>query len=95
MASKIKLTADERDILESYERGEWKSVAASRKRLNEYQTYATSTLEANGLISIVLPPNDLKAIRRKAAENGVPYQKLIAKIVHQFVAAHWVDKPDA
>jgi predicted DNA binding CopG/RHH family protein len=95
MAGKLKLTAEERDILKSYEGGEWKSVTSSRKRLDRYQSYATLTLEANGLISIVLPPNDLKAIRRKAAENGVPYQLLIAKIVHQFIAGHWVDKPDA
>ena len=95
MASKLKLTSEERDILESYEQGEWKSVTASRKRLDRYHAYATSTLEANGLISIVLPPSDLKALRRRATENGVPYQMLIAKIVHQFVAGHLADKPDA
>jgi len=88
MASKLKLTTEEQGILKSYEEGEWKSVASSRKRLNQYRAYATSTLEAKGLISIELPPNDLKAIRRKAAETGVPYQTLIAKIVHQFIAEH-------
>ncbi|MBI4787100.1 MAG: antitoxin [Chloroflexi bacterium] len=91
MTKKLKLDAEERELLSSYERGEWRSVE-SPKKIEQYQTYATAALEAHGLISIALPKQDLRAIRRKATEAGVPYQKLIADIVHQFASGKLVEK---
>jgi len=92
MTNKLKLDTEERELLDSYERGEWHSIGASQEELQQYQAYATAVLEADGLVSIILPKQDLKAIRRKAAEAGVPYQTLIANIVHQFALGHLVEK---
>jgi len=92
VTNKLKLDTEERELLDSYERGEWHSIGALQEKLQQYQTYATAALEAAGLISIILPKEDLKAIRRKAAEAGVSYQTLIADIVHQFVVGHLVEK---
>jgi len=88
----LKLDAEERELLDSYERGEWHSIGTLQEKLQQYQTYAAAALEAAGLISIILPQEDLKAIRRKAAEAGVSYQTLIAEVVHQFVVGHLVEK---
>lgn len=63
MVNKVRLGLDERDLLDSYERGEWKSVAELPKRLHQYQSYAAAALEAEGLVSIVLPKKDLQARR--------------------------------
>ena len=93
MARKMKLEGGERDILQSYEHGEWQSIGATPMELEQYQSYAIAALEAEGLISIVLPREDLKAVRRKAAEAGISYQTFIANIVHQFVTGHLVQKP--
>lgn len=87
MTREVKLDPEERDLLASYERGEWQSLSAMQEERQQYQSYATSVLEAAGLVSISLPTEDLSAIRRKAAEVGVPYQTLIADIVHRFVAS--------
>ncbi|MBM4050441.1 MAG: antitoxin [Planctomycetes bacterium] len=95
MVNKVRLGLDERDLLDSYERGEWKSVAELPKRLRQYQSYAAAALEAEGLVSIVLPKKDLQAIRRKAARSGVSYQMLIADLVHQFVSGRLVEKARA
>ena len=95
MANRLKLETGEQELLESYERGEWQSVGASPEKLGQYQRYAMAALEAEGLISIVLPQEDLKVVRRKAREAGVPYQLFIANIVHQFVSEHPVERPRA
>lgn len=92
MTNKVKLDTEERELLDSYERGEWHSISPLQEKLQQYQAYATAALEAAGLVSIALPKEDLKAIRRKAAEAGVSYQTLIADILHQFVVGHLVEK---
>lgn len=93
MVDNLKLDTEERELLDSYERGEWQSIDTLQEKLEQYQSYATATLEANGLVSIILSKEDLKAIRRKAAEAGMSYQMFIANIVHQFVSGRLVEKP--
>jgi len=63
MANKSRPDPEKQGLLDSYERGEWKSVAELPKRLHQYQSYAAAALEAEGLVSIVLPKKDLQARR--------------------------------
>lgn len=93
MKSTLTLEAEEQELLDSYERDEWQSIAQSQERLREYQAYAIATFEAIGLISIALPQEDVKAIRKKAAAVGIPYQTLIADILHQYVTGNLIEKP--
>ncbi len=78
------LSLEEQDLLDSYDRDEWRSVSHLQEKRQQYQAYASAALEADGIISIVLPAQDLEVIRRKAAEASVSHQALIARIVHQF-----------
>jgi len=80
------LSPDEQDLLDSFERDEWQSISHLQEKREQYQAYASAALEADGIVSIVLSARDLKAIRRKAAEAGVPHQVLIARIVHQYAS---------
>jgi predicted DNA binding CopG/RHH family protein len=95
MSDNLKLETEEREPLDSYERGEWRSISALQDALRQYQQYATAALESEGLVSVVLPKEDLKAIRQKATEVGMSYQTLIANIVHRFVTGSLVEKPRA
>jgi len=52
-------------------------------------------LAQSGQVSLTLSDEDLKAIQRKALETGVPYQKLIADVVHQFATGRLVERPGA
>jgi len=95
MADRVKLETEERELLDSYERSEWQSIGALQEQRQQYQSYAAAALEAEGLVSIALPTEDLQAIRRRAAEAGVSYQALIASLVHQFVAGVLIERPRA
>jgi len=88
----VQLEQEEQELLDSYERDEWQSVADFQERLRQYQAYAIATFEAMGLVSIPLPQEDIKAIRAKAAAAGMSYQTLIANIVHQYLAGKLVEK---
>jgi len=50
MATRQKLYLDdeERDLIESVERGEWKSVKNLRQEINKHQQYARNTLRCSG-----------------------------------------------
>ncbi len=53
MNRKVNGEPEERELLDSYERDEWRSVDMLRERLREYQAYAIAAFEAIGFVGIV------------------------------------------
>ncbi len=60
-----KLDDEEKEILESFEKGEWESVGDSN-RLAQLQSYAKSTIAKDKRITLQLSSMDLDAIQAKA-----------------------------
>ena len=87
-----KLSREEREILESYERGEWKPLKNMRAEINRYQRIARATLRKNKRVNIRLSAIDLEGLRRRAFEEGIPYQTLIASLIHKYVMGKLIDK---
>ncbi|MBK8399120.1 MAG: antitoxin [Leptospiraceae bacterium] len=83
-AKKIILDKEEKDLLESFEKGEWKTVNGVKKEINKYSTYAKLTLKKEKRINIRISEIDLDRIQRKAIEEGIPYQTLIASMIHKY-----------
>jgi len=80
----LKLDAEEREILRSIDAGEWKPVknlAAEKKRI---QAIAKATLEKTRNINIRLSQRDLLQLKAKAIEEGMPYQTLVASVLHKY-----------
>lgn len=88
MATRQKLYLDdeERDLIESVERGEWKSVKNLRQEINKHQQYARNTLRKDKRVNIRISSRDLEALQSKAVEDGIPYQTLIGSVLHRYVA---------
>lgn len=87
-----KLDRKEKDILESVDRGEWKSVAGLKSERKRYQQYATATFKKDRRVNIRISRKDLEAIQTRALEEGVPYQTLIASLLHKYVSGRLVEK---
>jgi predicted DNA binding CopG/RHH family protein len=87
-----KLSAEEKDIIESYEIDEWRSVRDKDKVAERYQAYARETFRKNRRINIRLAGHDLEAIQKRAMIEGIPYQTLIASILHKYAAGRLVEK---
>jgi predicted DNA binding CopG/RHH family protein len=83
---KHKLTKSEKDILESYERGEWIPVRGRERELAKHKSYADNTLKKNQRVNIRLTQKTLDKIKERAAEEGIPYQTLMSSILHKFVS---------
>ena len=81
----MKLDKNERELLASFERGEWKSIRDLSHAKKHYQEAARETLRKDKRINIRLSQKDLEGIQAKAAREGMPYQTLISSIIHKFV----------
>ena len=86
-----KLPDEEKDLLESVEAGEWKSVEAKDSELKRYQQYARSTFKKDRRINIRISAKDLQALQKKALIEGVPYQTLISSVLHKYVSGRFKD----
>ena len=82
---KYRLDKEEREILDSLERGEWKPVKNFERAKAYFRRVATETLKKDRRINIRLSQKDLAGIQVKAAREGMPYQTLISSIIHRFV----------
>jgi predicted DNA binding CopG/RHH family protein len=86
-----KLDAFEKDILDAYEQGELKSTSPSKARLAIFKSSATATFLKEKRINIRLSAPDLMDIQARALEEGMPYQTLIASVLHKFVSGRLVE----
>lgn len=80
-----KLNREEKSILSAYEHGELKSLVTSDASLRRYREYARATLTKKRRVNIRMSTVDLADIQARAAEEGVPYQTLMASVLHKFV----------
>ena len=74
----MKIDADEKELLESVERGEWKSAAGGKRERTRY--YAKATFRKDRRLNIRLSSKDLEAIQKRALAEGLPYQTPIASL---------------
>ena len=84
----MNVNKEEKEILEAYEKGEFKSVPNVKKEIAKYREYAKHTLQKNKRINIRISERDLIHIQRKAVEEGLPYQTYISSILHKFITGH-------
>ena len=88
----MKLDAEEKELLESIENGEWTSISEFESAADQYQTYAKATFRKDKRINIRISERDLIKLQQKALAEGLPYQTLIASILHKYVSGRLVDK---
>ena len=86
------LDQGEKDLLESYERGEWRPVGNLAEETRRYQDYARATFRKDSRINIRISSKDLDAIQKKALEEGIPYQTLVASILHKYISGRLVER---
>ena len=80
-----KLDHEEQEILEAYESGLTNRSEGAAEMKARHQEYAESLLRKDARINIRLPSKDLRGLQKKALAEGVPYQTLVASILHKYV----------
>ncbi len=81
------LTAEEEDILASYERGEWQSIDHLQEEMNAYRQAAAAWMKKNHTISLTLPEQEFEQFQKKALSTGASSQTILINLIRQFIAS--------
>ena len=82
----VKLNREEKELVRSVESGEWRTIPNIDQEKKRYRRYAVAALRKDKRINIRRPEQDLILIQQRALEEGLPYQTLIASILHKFAS---------
>ena len=91
------MNKEEKQLADAYDSGELNLHPPSDELLKLLREAGENTFKKDKRINIRLSSHDLLGIQRKAARKGVPYQALIAGLIHQYVegdfqeASRWAE----
>jgi len=77
------LDKQDKEWMQSLEKEEWISDLTTKDK-KQYEEYARHSLNKQRRINIRMSDRDLKKIRAKAIEEGIPYQSLISMLIHKY-----------
>ena len=80
-----KLDEEEQEILTAYEDGKTTRVADTMRLLARHREYAEATFRKDARLNIRISSKDLRGLQRRALADGIPYQTLVASVLHKFV----------
>ena len=89
---KYKLDNEEKELLNDYENDEYVEISDMDKVIEKHTEYAKATFLKNKRINIRISQRDLEYIQRRALEEGIPYQTLIASLIHRYISGKLVEK---
>lgn len=82
----MKIDAAEKDLLESVERGEWKSAAGGKRERTRYARAGRVMFRKDRRVNIRLSSKDMDKIQKRALAEGLPYQTLISSVLHKYAS---------
>ena len=83
---------EEQKLIESLENDDWKSTEKIESWKSILSQAATNTMAKDHRMNIRITKNDLDGIKIKAAEEGIPYQTLVASIIHKYVTGRLTER---
>ncbi len=88
----MKLSKEEKELLDSVERGEWKTIPNFKEEAKRYQEYARDTFRKDKRVNIRISEKDLVNLQKRAIQEGLPYQTLISSVLHKFISGRLIEK---
>ena len=83
---------EERDLINSLENGEWKEIEENEEYKLQAKKYAEATMKKDKRMNIRISERDLKNLKIRAMEEGLPYQTLVSMILHKYVSGKLLEK---
>jgi len=89
--AKRKQSSDEQ-LLANYASGKLVSAGLSKAELKKFRDAARATFVKDRRVNIRLSSPVLLDIQARAAEEGIPYQTLIASVLHKYVTGRLAER---
>lgn len=87
------LDEEERKLIESVENGEWQPIPEKEKNkyIKEAKMYAEASMKKDKRMNIRISERDLRNLKIKALEEGIPYQTLVSMVLHKYLSGKLKD----
>ena len=86
---------EELELMKSIETEEWVSVNNLEEEINKAKKAAQATLTKSERMNIRISPNDLRRLKTKAIEEGMPYQTMVSSIIHKYLAGRFLEQRES
>ena len=87
-----KLSAEERNILDRFERGELRSAPGAEREVEVVRQAARNTFNKTKRVNLRITERDFKLAPSRAREEGIPYQTLLSSVIHKYLAGRLTEK---
>lgn len=84
------LDAEEAALLQASERGHFRIRAATAAEKGKARRFAAATLKRDKRMNVRMSSIDMIELQIKAAKLGMPYQTLVASVLHQYLTGRLV-----
>jgi predicted DNA binding CopG/RHH family protein len=86
------LDAEEAALLQAFERRDFKIKAATAADKDKARRAAAATLKRDKRMNVRMSSMDMLELQTKAAKLGMPYQTLVASVLHRYLTGRLVAK---
>ncbi len=79
------LDKEEQEILAAFESDKVNRPMNATEAQRRHKAYAKAMMQKDARINIRLSSKDLRGLQKRAISEGIPYQTLIASVLHKYV----------
>lgn len=83
---------EEKDLLRSTENDEWIEVRDVEKHKRQAREYAEATIRKDKRMNIRISERDLRNLKKRALEEGIPYQTMVSMILHKYLSGRYAER---
>ena len=87
-----RLSAEERDILDQYERGDLRSAPDIDREVEVARLAARNTFNKTKRVNLRVTERDFNLAHSRAREEGIPYQTLLSIVIHKYLSGRLTDR---
>lgn len=83
---------EERELMQSVENEGWKSVDDLDEEISKAREAAAATFRKSERMNVRMSYKDLRDLKVRARQEGIPYQTLVSSLIHKYVTGRLVEK---
>ena len=87
-----KMSLEERDILEKFERGDLRTAPGTEREIEIARQAARNTFNKTRRVNLRVTERDFNLAHSRAREEGIPYQTLLSSVIHKYLSGRLAEK---
>ncbi|MXX02314.1 MAG: antitoxin [Gemmatimonadetes bacterium] len=89
---KDELSAEERDVLDRFERDELRTAPDAEREIKAARQAARNTFNKTKRVNLRVTERDFNLAHARAREEGIPYQTLLSSVIHKYLSGRLTEK---